>query len=201
MKRKRKRKPETKDRTVGYSGSSFEAGALSPLESSFPTTGTIKKKQSIVRPEIPVPICGTIRNVSTASSTSSISPAHPPVSMNRSSAELAHLTLNTAGRSSSIVSSSSSFRPPSTASHVSVLTGRTARSSFGPSASGFASVCWDEEGLQRAGVLEKERKKRKAEWQSAKFPTMPDGRTSKIIRRSSDGQRRTPVTDIFPEDD
>ena len=36
-----------KGETLRYSGSSFEAGALSPLESSFPTTGTIKKKQSI----------------------------------------------------------------------------------------------------------------------------------------------------------
>ena len=30
---------------------------------------------------------------------------------------------------------------------------------------------------------------------------MPDGRTSKNSRRSSDGQKGIPVTDIFPEND
>ena len=174
-------------------------GALSPLESSFPTTGTIKKKQSILGLEIPASIRRTVRNISTTSSTSSIGPSHPPVSMNRLSAESAHLTLNAAGRPSSVVSSGSSLRPPSTASGVSVFTGRTARSSSGSSASGSTSVRWDEEGLR--GARERQRKERKAKRESADSTPMPDGRTSKDSRRSSDGRRRIPVTDIFPEND
>ena len=119
--------------------------------------------------------------------------------MNRLSAESAHLTLNAAGRPSSVVSSGSSLRPPSTASGVSVFTGRTARSSSGSSASGSTSVRWDEEGLR--GARERQRKERKAKRESAESTPMPDGRTSKDSRRSSDGRRRIPVTDIFPEND
>ena len=73
-KKKKKKEKEIKDKTVRYSGSSFEAGALSPLESSFPTTGTIEKKQSIFGLEIPVSIRRTVRNISTTPSTSSCNP-------------------------------------------------------------------------------------------------------------------------------
>ena len=129
-----------KGESVRYSGSSFEVGALNPLESSFQTTGTIKKKHTILGPEQPISVRRTIRNVST---TLSIGPAHPPVSTNRLSAESAHITLNAASHPSSVISSGSVLRPPSTASGVSVFTGCTARSSSGSS----ASVRWDEEGL------------------------------------------------------
>ena len=102
-KKQKKKEKEIKDKTVRYSGSSFEAGALSPLESSFPTTGTIKKKQSIRGLEIPASIRRTVQDISSTSSTSSIGPAHPPVSMKRLSAESAHLTLNTASTSAFLV--------------------------------------------------------------------------------------------------
>ena len=106
-----------KGETVRYSWSSFEVGALTPLESSFLTTGTIKK-HTIFGPEIPISARRTIRNVST---TLSIGPGHPPVSTNRLS------TLNAAGHPSSVISSGSLLRPPSTASGVSVFTTRLAR--------------------------------------------------------------------------
>ena len=160
-----------KDKTVRYSGSCSEAGALSPLKNSFPTTGTIKRKQSILGLDIPASIRRTVRNSSTTSTTSSIG---TPVSMNRFSVESTRLILNAAGRPSFVVSSGSSLRPPSTASGVSVFTRCTARSSSGSSASESTSVRWDEEGLP--GARERARKNRKAKWESADFIFMPDGR-------------------------
>ena len=140
-KEKKKEVNRMKGESVRYSGSSFEAGALSPLESSFQTTVTIKKKHTILGP---ISVRHTIRNVSTTLSIG------PPVSMNRFFVESTHLTLNAAGCPFFVVSSGSSLRPPSTASGVSVVIRRTARSSSGPTTSGFASVCWDEEGLRGA---------------------------------------------------
>ena len=52
-----------------------------------------------------------------------------------------------------------------------------------------------------SGVPERQRKERKVKQESVDSTPMPNGRTSKDSRRSSDGRRRIPVTDIFPEND
>ncbi|CAL1710495.1 unnamed protein product [Somion occarium] len=191
---KKKKKKKEKEKTVRYSGSSFEAGALSaqasPMEPSFPTTATMKKKQSILGLGLPSTMRRTMRNVSTISNASSVVP--PPATMNCLSADSAHLVLNAAGRPSSVISSGSSLRPPSTASGVSAFSGRSARSST----SSVVSVRWDEKGLQN--VKEMQRKERKAKRESA-ASNGTDRKASKESRKSSEARRRTPISEIFPD--
>ena len=55
-KEKKKEVNRINDITVRYSGGSLEVAALSPLQSSFPGTGTIQKEQSILGLEIPASI-------------------------------------------------------------------------------------------------------------------------------------------------
>lgn len=179
-------KKKEKEKTVRDSGSSFEAGALSAqgtpapvkFDASERTLG--KKKQSSLGLGLPTTLRLTsFRNTSSVS-IASAERAAPPVTMARLSVDSAHLIRDATGRPSSIMSSGSSLRPPSTASGISGCSGRTGRSS----SSSVVSVRWDEQGLQSAKELQ--RKERRS-------------RRDRESRRSSEARKRTPISSIFPE--
>lgn len=186
-KKEKKEEKEAKDKTIRYSGSSFEAGMLSaqgspppvPAKSENCTKTLGRKKPSVLGLGLPSTLrVNTMREVSSASSTSGV----PQMSSNRLSADSAHLVMNDQGRPSSTFSSGSSLRPPSTASGVSAFSGRSGRSS----SSSVVSVRWDEEGLRT--VKERQRKERTSRAQK-----------TKDSRRSSDARKRTAISDIFPD--
>ncbi|KAI0794946.1 hypothetical protein C8Q75DRAFT_791510 [Abortiporus biennis] len=208
--KKEKKEKKKKEKTlIRNSGSSFEAGTLSPTENlrmlrDEEMKKTTKKKQSILGLGLPSTIRlggnATVRYPSNASSASSIpAPAARTVTPNtqaRLSADSAHLILNAAGRPSSVLSSGSSLRPPSTMSGVSAFSGRSARSS----SSSVVSVKWDEEGLQH--VREMQRKERKSRRESRESERKDEGTSSsgrKSRRASGEGRRRTTIGEIFPE--
>ncbi|THG95127.1 hypothetical protein EW026_g6465, partial [Hermanssonia centrifuga] len=211
---KKKKKPK-KEKTLGrYSGSSFEAGALSPQSSPvllrgapLPEEPTTKKKYS---GKLGLGLPSTLRltalrntsSVSLASATASTR-GPPPSAMlthdNRLSADSAHLTMGTNGRPSSTLSAassggSSSLRPPSTASGVSAFGGgRSARSS----SSSVVSVRWDEEGLKDVRAMQRrERSEAAATTTTTRGQKEVAGRES---RHSSEGRKRTPISEVFPE--
>lgn len=189
VKRKEKEKA-TKESTVRYSSSSFEAGALSTQASPLPAVKDAKtlgrKKQSMLGVGLPSTMrlttasaTATMRKVSNASSSGSAEVGQPQAPA-RLSADSAHLIMNAQGRPTSIISSGSSLRPPSTASGISERTKSSSSSSV-------ASVRWDEEGIRSSRELQrKERKSRES--------TRP-----LESRRTSDGRRRAAIVDIFPE--
>ncbi|EED82544.1 predicted protein [Postia placenta Mad-698-R] len=190
--KEKEKEKETKERTVRWSGSSFEAGAPSaqgspppPVEKDAYTKTLGRKKQSILGLGLPSTMKGlaTIRN--TSSSSSSVGQPQAP---NRLSIDSAHLIMNANGRPTSIVSNGSSLRPVSTASGGSMFSERSKRSS----SSSVASVRWDEEGLRSS--KERQRKERRTREKDSK-----SGRTSRDSRRSSEGRRRAAIVDIFPE--
>ncbi|KAH9846904.1 hypothetical protein C2E23DRAFT_872120 [Lenzites betulinus] len=201
-KKKKKEKEKTKEKesskekemTIRYSGSSFEAGALSAQASPAPirledgprTLGS-RKKQSVLGLGLPSTMrLSTVRDAS-GSSTGSFSGVQQ--APQRLSVDSAHLILNAQGRPSSILSSGSSLRPPSTASGISTFSSRSPRSS----SSSVASVRWDETNLQTA--KERQRKERRTRREKDK----ESGKTTKESRRSSDSRRRTPISEIFPQ--
>ncbi|KAI0828480.1 hypothetical protein BC628DRAFT_1316551 [Trametes gibbosa] len=193
-KTKEKESSKEKEKTIRFSGSSFEAGALSAQASPAPirpedgsrTLGS-RKKQSILGLGLPSTMrLATVRDVS-GSSTGSFSGVQQPPQ--RLSVDSAHLILNAQGRPSSILSSGSSLRPPSTASGISTFSGRSPRSS----SSSVASVRWDESNLQTA--KERQRKERRTRREKDK----ESGKTTRESRRSSDSRRRTPISEIFPQ--
>ena len=184
------------------SGSSFEAGALSAQASPMqPKTlgrssgniGSINKKQSKLGLGLPSTLRlnsnnATVRQVSVASSNSSVPPPSILNTNGRLSIDSAHLIMGANGRPSSTLSSGSSLRPPSTASGVSAFSGRSARSS----SSSVASVKWDEKGIRQAkDIQRKERQSRRDSGEGNR-----DGRST---RRSSEGRQRKLISDIFPE--
>ncbi|KAI0354136.1 hypothetical protein OH77DRAFT_1405859 [Trametes cingulata] len=185
---------EGKQNTVRYSGSSFEAGALSaqgspaPLRTEDGGRTLSRKKQSVLGLGLPSTLrLATVRDASGSTTGSSTGVPQAP---QRLSVDSAHLILNAQGRPSSILSSGSSLRPPSTASGISTFSGgRSPRSS----SSSVASVRWDEAGLQTA--KEMQRKERRTRREKEK----EGGKTSKESRRTSDSRRRTPISEIFPE--
>ncbi|KAI0746236.1 hypothetical protein C8Q80DRAFT_1271161 [Daedaleopsis nitida] len=207
-KKKDKEKPKEKEsrekekeKTVRYSGSSFEAGALS-AQGSPPTLRTAngphtltRKKQSMLGLGLPSSMrLSTVRDVSGSSTASSTG---APQASQRLSVDSAHLILNAQGRPSSILSSGSSLRPPSTASGISTYSGRSPRSS----SSSVVSVRWDEAGIQ--SVKEKQRRERRTRREKdnerEKEGQKDGSKTTRESRRSSESRRRTPVMDIFPE--
>ncbi|KAI0077491.1 hypothetical protein K474DRAFT_1077009 [Panus rudis PR-1116 ss-1] len=200
--KEKEKEKEKKDKTIRNSGSSFEAGALSAQASPMPPKSkeTMKKKQSVLGLGLPSTLrLGTVRNISSSSSNASAPRSAAPVTMGRLSVDSAHLMNGVTGRPSSVLSSGSSLRPPSTASGISAFSGRSARSST----SSVVSVRWDEEGLQHA--KEMQRKERRAKRDSATSSTSNNGaaaagtrRTSRESRRSSEARRRTPISEIFP---
>ncbi|PSS31100.1 hypothetical protein PHLCEN_2v2356 [Hermanssonia centrifuga] len=210
----KKKKKVKKEKTLGrYSGSSFEAGALSPQSSPvllrgapLPEEPTTKKKYS---GKLGLGLPSTLRltalrntsSVSLASATASTRGPPPPSAMlthdNRLSADSAHLTMGTNGRPSSTLSAassggSSSLRPPSTASGVSAFGGgRSARSS----SSSVVSVRWDEEGLKDVRAMQR-RERSEAAATTTRGQKEVAGRES---RHSFEGRKRTPISEVFPE--
>ncbi|KAI0938313.1 hypothetical protein AcV5_000019 [Taiwanofungus camphoratus] len=193
-KKKEKEKEKEKEKTIRYSGSSFEAGALStqgspaPLPAisrEEPTKALGKKKQSVLGLGLPSTMrLMTVRNTSSSSHSS----ADPPPAPSRLSVDSAHLIMNAQGRPTSVASNSSSLRPPSTASAVSVFSGRSARSS----SSSVVSVRWDEAGIRSSKEMQrKERKSREKESQTT--------RGVKESRRSSESRKRKTIMEIFPK--
>ena len=211
-KRKKKEKEKTKEKekeskgkeqlTVRYSGSSFEAGALSAQPSPAPPrtapvhdgarTLTTRKKQSVLGLGLPSTMrLSTVRDVS-GSSAGSV--AGVPQAPQRLSVDSAHLIMNAQGRPSSILSSGSSLRPPSTISGISVDSGRSGRSSTSSS----ASVRWDEAGIR--SVKEQQRQERRTRREQGERERAKDGaKTTRESRRSSESRRRTPISEIFPD--
>ncbi|RPD56493.1 hypothetical protein L226DRAFT_550932 [Lentinus tigrinus ALCF2SS1-7] len=184
-----------KEKTIRYSGSSFEAGALStqgspaPLKTEDGSRTLTRKKQSVLGLGLPSSMrLSTVRDVSGSSAGSSTGIPQAP---QRLSVDSAHLIMNAQGRPSSILSSGSSLRPPSTASGISTYSGgRSPRSS----SSSVVSVRWDEAGLK--SVKERQRQERRSRRETQE----KDGsKTKRESRRSSDSRRRTPISEIFPE--
>ncbi|PIL26963.1 hypothetical protein GSI_10101 [Ganoderma sinense ZZ0214-1] len=189
-----------KEKTIRYSGSSFEAGALSAqgsparqLEAGARTL--TRKKQSILGLGLPSTMrLSTVRDVSGASTASSTGIPQAP---QRLSVDSAHLIMNAQGRPSSILSSGSSLRPPSTISGISGIScdsGRTSRSS----SSSVVSVRWDDVALKT--VKEKQREERRTRREREKEHGDKEGsKTKRESRKSSESRRRTPISEIFPE--
>ncbi|KAI8973078.1 hypothetical protein BD414DRAFT_447875 [Trametes punicea] len=182
-----------KENTVRYSGSSFEAGALSaqgspaPLNTEDGTRTLSRKKQSVLGLGLPSTLRLAIAREASSSTTGSATgvPQAPP----RLSVDSAHLILNAQGRPSSILSSGSSLRPASTASGVSTFSGRSPRSS----SSSLASVRWDETNIQTAKEIQRKERRTRREKEKE------SGKTTRESRRSSESRRRTPISEIFPE--
>ncbi|KAK0244974.1 hypothetical protein EDD85DRAFT_1348 [Armillaria nabsnona] len=176
---KKKSKSKSKD-PQRNSTSSFEAGALTASPEVTRTLG-YNKKRSILGLGLPSSMTMKVpaaRGASAASSTMSQAPP-PVVDNNRLSVESAAVM----GRPSSAMSTASSLRPMSTNSGTS-----RASSSSG------ASVKWDEAGLETVRDLrDRERGIKKGIKEEQKR------RDSRESRRSSEGRKRTPLTDIFPE--
>ncbi|KAI1792344.1 hypothetical protein LXA43DRAFT_354749, partial [Ganoderma leucocontextum] len=191
-----KEEKREKEKTVRYSGSSFEAGALSSQGSpAQPEDGAhtlTRRKQSILGLGLPSTMrLSTVRDVSSGSTASSTGVPQAP---QRLSVDSAHLIMNAQGRPSSILSSGSSLRPPSTISGISCDSGRTSRSS----SSSVASVRWDDAALKT--VKEKQREERRTRREQDKEKGDEEGsKTTRESRRSSDSRRRTPISEIFPE--
>ena len=194
-----KEREREREKTVRYSGSSFEAGALSsqgsPAHQLPPEEGArtlTRKKQSILGLGLPSTMrLSTVRDVSGASTASS---AGVPQAPQRLSVDSAHLILNAQGRPSSILSSGSSLRPPSTISGISCDSGRTSRSS----SSSVVSVRWDDVALRT--VKEKQREERRTRRELEREKGDKEGsKTKRESRRSSESRRRTPISEIFPE--
>lgn len=198
-KEKEKEKEKTKE-TIRYSGSSFEAGALtsSPAASKHESKSLGKKKASILGLGLPSTMrLPSSRSGSTASSIVAANSAHHRLSVD--SATLLGGGILARGRSGSTMSTASSLRPMSTKS----------RESSGSSGSGAASVRWDEAGLQtvketrrkekEARRKEKEKEKEKEESKEKKKSKKSKSKSSKdSTRKSSDSRKRTPLSAIFP---
>ncbi|KAK0199510.1 hypothetical protein DFS33DRAFT_1388474 [Desarmillaria ectypa] len=174
-----KKKKKTNDRQR-VSTSSFEAGALTASPEVTRTLG-YNKKRSILGLGLPSSMAMRLpaaRDGSTASSTTSQAPP-PVVDNNRLSVESAVVM----GRPSSAMSTASSLRPMSTNSGTSRV-----------SSSSGASVKWDEAGLETVRDLrDRERGIKKGIREEQKR------RDSRESRRSTEGRKRIPLSDIFPE--
>ncbi|KAH9913689.1 uncharacterized protein BXZ73DRAFT_81864 [Epithele typhae] len=203
-KTKEKESAKEKEKTISrYSGSSFEAGALSSQPSPAPHATTVegartlttRRKQSILGLGLPSTMrLSTVRDASGSSAGSvnaAIGVAQAP---QRLSVDSAHLIMNAQGRPSSILSSGSSLRPPSTVSGISVETARSGRSST----SSAASVRWDEAGIRTVKEMQRQERRTRRE-QEAAAATAEGGKTKRDSRRSSDSRRRTPISAIFPD--
>ncbi|KAI0915303.1 hypothetical protein AcV5_003808 [Taiwanofungus camphoratus] len=126
----------------------------------------------------------TVRNTSSSSHSS----ADPPPASSQLSVDSAHLIMNAQGRPTSVALNGSSLWPPSTASAVSVFSGRSACSS----SSSVVSVRWDEAGIWSSKEMQrKERKSREKESKTT--------RGVKESHRSSESRKRKTIMEIFPE--
>ncbi|KAF8839757.1 hypothetical protein BDN67DRAFT_736710 [Paxillus ammoniavirescens] len=191
-KKKKKKKEKEKDRakeTIRYSGSSFEAGALtaSPAGSKVDTKSLGKKKASILGLGLP----STMRLPSSRSGSTASSVVAANIVSNRLSVDSAHILgggILARGRSGSTMSTASSLRPMSTSSC-------TSRGSSGSSVA--ASVRWDEAGLETVKeIRRKDKESRSKEKNKDKSKKSKTGKDSS--RKSSDSRKRTPLAAVFP---
>lgn len=198
-KKKKKDKDKEKERdkakeTIRYSGSSFEAGALSasPAASKNEFKSLGKKKASILGLGLP----STMRLPSSRSGSTASSIVAANHRLSADSATLLGGGILARGRSGSTMSAASSLRPMSTKSSGS-------RESSG--SSGAASVRWDEVGLQTVKEIrrkDKETKNKDKETRSKekdekkKLKKTKSGKDSS--RKSSDSRKRTALAAIFP---
>ena len=198
-KKKKKDKDKGKDKskeTIRYSGSSFEAGALtaSPAGPKHESRSLGKKKASILGLGLP----STMRLPSSRSGStgSSIVAADATNRYSIDSANLLGGGILVCERSGSTMSTASSLRPMSAKSRVS-------RESSG--SSGTASVRWDEAGLQTVKEIrrkEKESKSKESKRKEEESKEKKKSKKSKIAkdstRKLSDSRKRTPLAAIFP---
>lgn len=178
--KKEKEKEKEKDRaaTIRYSGSSFEAGALSASPDKNANRATLGKKKSILG--IGLPSTMRLPSMRSASATSSMIAAHTQSSIKLSADSAATLGGGILARartgSTMTASSAGSVRP------VSVSSGGS---------SGGCSVRWDEVKLET--VKEARRKER-----ASKEKDSGKDKKTKGTRKSSDSRKRTPLSEVFP---
>ncbi|KAF8425040.1 hypothetical protein L210DRAFT_3489659 [Boletus edulis BED1] len=195
-KEKDKNKNKAKE-TIRYSGSSFEAGALtaSPAASKDETKSLGKKKASILGLGWPSTVrLPSSRSGSTASSIVVANNANHRLSVD--SSNLLGGGILARARSGSTMSTTSSLRPTSAKSCIS-------RESSG--SSGAASVRWDEAGLQTAKEIRRKEKEARSKEKAREKEESKEKRKSKksktsedSTRKSSDSRKRTPLSAIFP---
>ena len=193
--KKDKDREQDKATTMRISTSSFEVGHLSASPVVPKTLGS--KKHSILGLGLPSTIrLPRMRGGSTASSLNLMGQANPGAPPASAPSEANRLSVESTGphRAPSVTSSNgSSLRPVSVASSNSRL-------STGSSVVSGTSVRWDEDGLEAVREQRrKERDERRISEDSTGDAEKVERRTSKESRRSSGGQRRTPLSSIFPE--
>ncbi|KAJ3980260.1 hypothetical protein F5890DRAFT_1557848 [Lentinula detonsa] len=177
-----KKEDKNKTQRVRNSTSSFEAGALTTSPDARASLG--KKKRSILGLGLPSTMrLPAVRSGSTTSSIGVNNADNNRLSVDSAVATAARM------RSGSTISTGSSLRPISTTSSTSCVS----------SGSSAASVRWDESGLETVKELrrkEKETKRQSIEDAEADANRKKANRES---RRSSEGRRRTPIADVFPD--
>lgn len=189
-KKKKKEKDKEKDKTketTRYSGSSFEAGALtaSPAGSKTDGNGLGKKKASILGLGLPSTMrLPSSRSGSTASSLAASRGVGTRLSVD--SATVLGGGILARGRSASGKSTASSLRPASASSCVS---GGSSNSSAS------AALRWDEAGLET--VKENRRKERESRG-STKSKTSKTTKGEKDSRKALDSRKRRPLAAVFP---
>ncbi|KAH7884200.1 hypothetical protein F5I97DRAFT_1671717 [Phlebopus sp. FC_14] len=192
--KKKKKKKQDKDKAkeiIRYSGSSFEAGALtaSPAASNRDSRSLGMKKASILGLGLP----STMRLPSSRSGSTASSVLAGNTGPSRLSVDSGHVLgggILARGRAGSMMSTASSLRPMSTSSCVS---GASSGSSVA------ASVRWDEAGLET--VKEKRRKEKEGK-EGTKKEKEKKSKKSKSgkgsSRKTSDSRKRAPLAAIFP---
>ncbi|KAG1847994.1 hypothetical protein C8R48DRAFT_779063 [Suillus tomentosus] len=177
-KEKEKAKEKDKAATVRYSGSSFEAGALSASPEKNANRATLGKKKSILG--LGLPSTMRLPSMRSGSTASSIVAAQAQSSNKPSMDSAATLGCGVLARartgSTMTASSAGSVRP------VSISSGGS---------SGGCSVRWDEVGLET--VKEVRRKER-----ALKEKDSTKEKKTKGTRKSSDSRKRTPLSAVFP---
>ncbi|KAF9219060.1 hypothetical protein BS17DRAFT_439592 [Gyrodon lividus] len=189
-KKKKKKKEKDKDKEeMRYSGSSFEAGALtaSPARSKTDSKSLGKKKASILGLGLP----STMRLPSSRSGSTASSVVAANTVSNRLSVDSANILgggILARGRSGSTMSTASSLRPMSTSSC-------TSGASSGSSVA--ASVRWDEAGLETVKEIRRmDKESRRKEGQRDKSKKSKMRKDSS--RKTSDSRKRTPLAAVFP---
>ncbi|KAI6020976.1 hypothetical protein BKA83DRAFT_4293512 [Pisolithus microcarpus] len=182
-KKKKKEKVKVKE-TVRYSGSSFEAGALSASPAASKTgSRSLGKKTSVLGLGLPSTMrLPTSRSGSTASSIVTSNGIGNRLSVD--SANILGGGILARGRSGSTMSTASSLRPRSSAS--------------GASSNSSVSVRWDEAGLE---TVKEKRRKEKESKKAAKEKDKKSKRSKNekdSTRKVSDSRKRKPLAAIFP---
>ncbi|KAL4261714.1 hypothetical protein AB1N83_006845 [Pleurotus pulmonarius] len=193
-KSKKEKKSKEKSQTLRVSTSSFEVGALSPARSLRPPVshdGSLKEPKSLGKKRstllgLGLPSTMTMRlpSVRGGSNASSIlvNGSNPPSNtLAPGTASVGRVFLTGRDRSES---GASSLRPMSTSSGVSSNSGCAS-----------ASVRWDEDALQKRRK-EREREREQEEKGKKKEKGSKKGRES---RRTSEGRKRTPINEVFPD--